>query len=261
MAEQPQKEYGKLTAEQFKIMVSKLPEVRSQRHELTDLMKSRSKEKLDELLGNNFCWAIVYELPFIEHIAWLLAALDKVEFVKAAVLAADPQQAVLDNFDVDDGDWQGGVGGYFTKADLIGLVASLQRTILSIMIYQRSLSGLVEEVRQGNEDSLFDAVRLDRSIVACPTIAARISRAELLGEKRFFLRLRKALKGPSQKHWEAYQDLRYALYTLRELGFDKLSDEQLENLLVHQLKVYPNTFNAKRNLRKQYSESKKISTT
>lgn len=261
MAELSQKEYGKLTAEQFKTLISKLPEVRSQRHELTDLMKSRSKEKLDELLGKDFYWATVYELPFIEHIAWLLVALDKVDFVHAAIQTPDPQQALLDGFDTDDGEWQGEVGGFFSKSDLVGLVVSLQKTILSIMIFQRSLSGLVEEVRQGNDDSLFDAVRLDRSIMACPTIAARISRAELCGEKLFFLRLRRALKGPSQKHWEAYQDLRYALYTLRELGFDKLSDEQLENLLVHQLKVYPNTFNARRNLRKQYSESKKISTT
>jgi hypothetical protein len=55
--------------------------------------------------------------------------------------------------------------------------------------------------------------------------------------------------------------LRYSFAVLRELGFDKLSDAQLEDLLVHQLKVYPDTFNARRNLRKQYRAAMKISTT
>ena len=126
------------------------------------------------------------------------------------------------------------------------------------MVYQRSLSALVEEVRQGDDRALFDAVRVDRSIVACPTIASRISRAELCEDREFFLRLKKAFKGLSRKHWEAYNDLRYVLFVLREFGLDKLSDEELEKLLVHELKVYRNIPSARRNLRKLYAESRKI---
>lgn len=258
MAEQ-QKEYGKLTVEQFKELMSRLPELRKQQGELVDIVRAVPKARLEELLPKDYYWADVYELSFIEHMALLLMAMDKLEFIHQAVQSDDPQQVVLDDLDTpDDGEWTGGWQGQFEKADLIGLVAALQRTILSIMVYQRPLSTLVEEVRQGNDDALFDAVRLDRSMVACPTFAARISKAELSRDNHFFLRLRKALKGPSQKHWQSYQDLRYALFVLRDLGFDKLSDDQLENLLVHQLKVYPNSFNAKKNLRKQYTLSKKI---
>jgi len=126
------------------------------------------------------------------------------------------------------------------------------------MLYKRSLCALVAEIREGDDNALFDAVRVDRSAVSCPTIAARISQAELLGEKRFFLRLRSALKGPSKKHWEGYRDLRYSLAVLREMGFDQLSDAELEHLLVDVLKVYPKSYTARKNLRKQYSESKKI---
>lgn len=259
MTEQ-QKEYGKLTLEQFKALIIKLPEVRKQQGELVEMVRAVPKERLEALLPKDFSWAGVYEIPFIEHLALLLLAMDKVDFIHQAAQSGDPQQAVLDDFDTpdDDDDWNGGWQGQFEKADLIGLVVALQRTILSIMIYQKPLSTLVEEVRQGNDDALFDAVRIDRSMVACPTFAARISKAELSRNNHFFLRLKKALKGPSQKHWQNYQDLRYALYVLRELGIDKLSDDQLENLLVHQLKVYPNSFNARRNLRKQYTLSKKI---
>ena len=189
-----------------------------------------------------------------------MMALDKVEFLKEASNAADPTQHFMDQFDID-GDfehWSGGWNGIFKKQDLIGLVFALQKTILSIMIYQKTMQTLVEEVRRGNDDSLFDAVRLDRSIVACPTFAARIAKAEFTSDKHFFIRLRNAFKGPTQKHWQSYQDLRFALFTLRDLGFDSLTDDQLVDLLVMQLKVYPDRFEAKKNLRKQYNQSKKI---
>ena len=255
-----QKEYGKLTAEQFKQLIQQLPELRKEGESLEDVVKSASKERINELLEKDFYWAEVYELTFVEHLAFLMMALDKVEFLKEASNAADPTQHFMDHFDID-GDfehWSGGWNGIFKKQDLIGLVFALQKTILSIMIYQKTMQTLVEEVRRGNDDSLFDAVRLDRSIVACPTFAARIAKAEFTSDKHFFIRLRNAFKGPTQKHWQSYQDLRFALFTLRDLGFDSLTDDQLVDLLVMQLKVYPDRFEAKKNLRKQYNQSKKI---
>jgi hypothetical protein len=129
------------------------------------------------------------------------------------------------------------------------------------MLFQRSMSALVQEVREDdNMDSLFNAIRVDRAVMNCTTIADKIARAELQGDKRFFQRLRNALKGPTQKHWARYCDLRYSLFVLRELGFKSLSDAQLEKLLVHTLKVYPDTPSARKNLRAQYQQSKRITT-
>lgn len=261
MEEKINKEYGKLTAEQFKTLISHLPEIRKHPGEIAEMVSSLSKDHLNKLLPEGFAWAEIYELTFIEHLAWLLMALGKTEFLKQAAQTPDPQQTLLDDiqsFDVDFENWKGGDGGFFELQDVLGLLTALQRQILSIMLFQKSISTLVEEAKQGNDACLFDAVRVDRSIVSCPPIADRISKAELLREKHFFIRLRNALKGPSKKHWESYHDLRYALFMLRDLGFDKLSDDQLESLLVHQLKVYPNTYNARKNLRKQYEQSKKI---
>jgi hypothetical protein len=175
-------------------------------------------------------------------------------------LAADPQQQALDSWPNADSPEQDAHPD-FAPQDLVGLAYSVQRTILSVMLFQRSMSGLIQEVREsGNLDSLFNAVRVDRAVVACPTIADKIAAAQLRNDKQFFLRLRNALKGPTQKHWAAYCDLRYSLFALRELGLDGLSDDQLEKLLVHNLKVYPNTPAARKNLRAQYQQSKKIKT-
>lgn len=254
------KEFGKLTTAQFRTLVGKLLEVKGQRDEMSRLLSDMSDEKFDALMGHDFNWAALYEMPFVEHMAVAFVAFGRADWVTEAAAAPDPQQHVLDAMDRDD-DGPGELPPGIEKGHLVALVYSLQRTVLSVLLYQRSLSALVQDVREtGNLDSLFNAVRVDRAATTCPTIANRIARAEMRGDKRFFARLRNALKGPIRKHWEWLSDLRYSLAALRELGFDKLSDDQLEQLLVHDLKVYPNTPTARKNLRAQYQQSRKLGT-
>uniref|UniRef100_E6PTM3 Uncharacterized protein n=1 Tax=mine drainage metagenome TaxID=410659 RepID=E6PTM3_9ZZZZ len=250
-----------LTTAQFQTLIGKLPEVKAQREEMGRLFTEMSKDRLDSLLVRGFNWGEIYECSFVEHIAIAFVAFGRVDWLNEAAQALDPQQHVLDAMELEDDDAPDGPAPGFEKQDLIGLTYSLQRTVLSILLYQRSLSALVQDVRENdNMDALFDAVRVDRAAMNCTTIADKIARAQLRGDKRFFLRLRNALKGPTQKHWQAYCDLRYSLVALRDLGFDKLTDTQLEQLLVHDLKVYPNTPSARKNLRAQYQRSRKIKT-
>lgn len=230
--------------------------------ELPELIRTTPKKKIAELLDKDFYWADAYELPFHEQLALLFMALGRSKELVEVSQAPDTDQAVLDWMDNDEiGDWSGGEGGLFEKKHVIGLTVAMQRNILSIMLFHRTLDKLVEEVRAGKDESFFQAVRIDRSIVACPTFADRIARAELENDKMFFLHLRSSLKGPSKKHWEMYKDLRYGLHMLKVLGFDKMSDAELEDLLVHKLKLYPNVPGARKNLRKQFTESKKFTTT
>lgn len=260
-----EKELGKLTVSQFQRIVRRLPEIREQMKELPELVKSCSKEKMEEILDKDFYWAEVYELSLAEHVALLIFALGRVKVFHDIAQALDPQEAALEWMETDElEDWKGGEGDLFEKKHVVGLLAALQRNILSIMLYHRSLAALVADVRAQEfeaDDSLFLAVRIDRSILACPTFADRLARAELNQDANFFRRLRAALKGPSRKHMEALKDLRYAFAILRDAGFDALTDTQLEDLFVNKLKLYPPVASARKNLRKHLYESRKIATT
>jgi hypothetical protein len=260
-----EKEYGELTGEQFRKLVTALPELRKQQTDLRELVAKVPKTRIDQLLVANYNWSIWYELSFFEHLAVVVDAFGKVDYLKMVLELPDPQQKLIDDIHLDiDCDSNPSTdipNPRYEMQTLIGLAFSLQRTILSIMLFQQTLSGLVQQVREDdNIDALFNVVRIDRAAVACPPIADRIARAEICNDKRFFIRLRNALKGPQKKHWAGYCDLRYSLFALRELGFDKLSDDQLEKLLVHTLKVYPDNAGARKNLRRQYQLSKKIKT-
>lgn len=253
------KEYGKLTADQLSELIGKLPELRGQRDEFGALLTKLSKAQFDSMMVSGYSWAEIYEYTFAEHISIAIIAFNRRAWIDSLGTVPDPQQKMLDDWPTDTEIWD--THPAFETQDLMGIAYSLQRTILSVMLFQRSLSGLIQEVREDdNMDSLFNAVRVDRTVISCSTIADKIARAQMRNDKHFFIRLRNALKGPMQKHWAAYCDLRYSLFVLRELGFDKLSDDQLEELLVHKLKVYPNTPAARKNLRAQYQKSKKIKT-
>lgn len=262
MIDQPNKNYGNLTLDQFKQLVGELPEIRCQMKAFPELINSMSKDNIKKVLGSDVYWAATYESSFQELLALFVCALGCHEKLHDAVQSDHKIEATFNLFqDVEFDNWQGGLNGWFSINDVVALFTALQRNILSIMLFHCTLNAIVDEVRNGNEDSFFKAVRIDHSIITCPTFALRISRAELKKDKAFFHHLRSALKGPSKKHWESYKDLRYALCILRESGFDQMSDEELENLLVHQLKLYPNNPGARKNLRKHFTASKKFSTT
>ena len=63
------KAYGKLTLEQFRNLVGKLPEVKGQRGEMVRRFSEMSDEKFDALTRGGVNWGTIYERPFVEHIA------------------------------------------------------------------------------------------------------------------------------------------------------------------------------------------------
>lgn len=250
------------TLQVFQLLVPQLKEFHQESDEFSSLLSSLPPDRVDALAIGEFFWAPVYELTFKEHSLWVTHLIGKLDFVKAASKAKNPNRVILADFKADlTDDWDDCFPSLEDKQLLVSLTVALHRSILSVFLHQKSLSCLVAEVREGGpsaDRALFDAVRLDRSITACPTIAARISKAEFQNDKAFFQHLRNALKGPSRKHWEGYRDLRFSFAVLREMGFDSLSDDQLEHLFVDALMLYPKDPNARRNLRKQLSASKKI---
>lgn len=254
-----EKEFGKLTPDQFRRLVRTLPELRKQRGELADVMRSNPK-RLGEFLGSDgHNWASLYELPFVQQIGTLIVWAGLQEPVKALAKADDPQESALNLFaDASELDRLLEANPDENKNKyMIWLATVLQRNILSIMLFHCSIGHLVQCAREGDEDSLFHAVEVDRASLGCQTFTDRLARAELTNDKHFFLRLRKALKGPSKKHMEAIQDLRYSIVALRSMGFDRFSDLDLETLFVR-TRLYPNNAGALKNLRKHIQAARRL---
>lgn len=248
----------KITLEQFSDITKMLPEIRSQKRELVELIKSKPL-KVKEILGQFYSWASIYEHSFAEQMAYLIILLGMHKPL-IEVRDLDNPQASFIEFFKDGGrfdEWYEENEENVDKKHLLWLVMVLQRNILSIMLFHVSLGSLVELVRQGSDEAFFKAVSIDRSILSTPTFADRLSLAELKSDKQFFIHLRRALKGPSQKHMEAIGDLRYAIVMLRELGFDRFTDDELIHFFVGN-GLYPKHPSAAKNLRKHIQAARKF---
>jgi hypothetical protein len=253
------KPFGKFTLDQIGAFSEHLKEAQKVGRTLTEALREAGPEKIKSVLGDDFAWYFLYELPFEIHLAFGTVVLGLHDMLHSAAQSDDPQQACLDylqNLDADP-EWQGGFQGFFDTSDLTNATISIFKSMQSLMVYQKSLSRLVEEVRDGSDKALFDAVRIDRAIVACPSIANRICFAELQGDKKFFIHLKKALGGPSRKHMVSLDALRYLLYMLVDAGADHLSSEDLEQIFVEKTKLYAQVPGAQKNLRKHYDHTKK----
>jgi hypothetical protein len=256
---QVEKEFGKLSLDQFERLVKTFPETREQRSELSEILKG-DQEKLREVLGpSEHSWASIYELPFFEQMALLFILVGLHEPLIEAWQTDDPIES-LSTWGGDEGALNSWYEQHESEIDpkhFIWMTVVFQRNILAIMLFHCSMGHLVQRAREGDDESLFHAVEVDRAVVGAPTVADRIARAELVADTHFFIRLRKALKGPSQKHMAAIQDLRYSIVALRSFGFDRFSDLDLERLFL-KTRLYPNSAGALKNLRKHIQAARKL---
>ena len=242
------KEYGRLSLDQLKQLRKNVGEFRALSWEIESSLKSKDGA-LKEIFNQSYSWADLYQMSLTDHVVHLTVIMGLSSHLSNIASQDDPQQSALDlnhqNQEFDNNFEQSG----FEKQDLFGCAYSLGRTILCVQTYDFFMNELIEMASNGNDSSLFKAVRIDRSVTSCPPIADRISIAEIEQDAKFFRKLGEAyIKGPEPPDME-YIDLRYLLITLEgENVLENLSMNDEYNLFVRELGVYPDTDDAKRNL-------------
>lgn len=91
-----EKEFGKLTYDQFQGITKRLPDIRADMRELVQLAQTK-REKVISLLGpDHHSWGHIYEFSFKEQIAILMVGTGLNVPLQDAAISSDPQQAVLE---------------------------------------------------------------------------------------------------------------------------------------------------------------------
>ncbi len=258
------KEFGKLTADQFRELVQSLPDMFAMLRGVNERLASTPSTRFDSIMSGDYGdYNFVYEFPLAEHLSLLIIALGRHEDLNEIAASPDPQESVLEVLrhrdEIEDDKPQHEA---FDDSEVIALCYSLSRTMQSMATYGRSISSLLQDVRDNNNhDSLFKAIRMDRTVIGCPTAMKHIAKAQIRDNKAFFKKLRSALVGPGNKQQAGLDLLRYAMLILRETGIKDVPEAELEELMVDKLGVYPkNQPNARKNIRAHYQWSQKIPT-
>lgn len=128
------------------------------------------------------------------------------------------------------------------RPHLSGMGASLiamRYSFYSILYYGCYLNELIARARAGDDEALFSAIRVDPTVVGCPSVIDRISKARRLQDREFLDELRKTESGVSDKRKQInFQMMRLVFKVLIDAGAVRLSDEQLHELFVKGLKLY-----------------------
>jgi hypothetical protein len=216
--------------------------------------------KVERHFSDSFAWAFLYELPYVQLLILLMAALGILdEFVQSVNSAVNPQEMVLDQIEreMDDDtplEWKGGADGKFSEEDVFAILTAVFRSLKSLGLYGSYMPELVEQVRNGSETAFFHALRVDRTVITCPSVAlfamTRLSRAEFFQDKRYLAQFIGAMKGKPPKSLRTHRKLRVTLQFLLEAGLLRKNQEVTKDdiAFIQEVGVYSKQAGAERGL-------------
>jgi hypothetical protein len=221
--------------------------------EAEDVLRVGGSKK-PNLVGSDLpqvSWCHLYELPIEDHVS-LVAAIYTQDETLLSIFSdlahSESQFAAIP-------DIARRLNAYLASLDdeiapeleaemlaLFPLVNAISRSIYNsmrcVLFHGCFLNELVQRANSSDKD-LFDAVRIDPTVVGCKSVIARISKATLAQDVNFFAKLKTALSGKMKRREQAnFKKMRLVLEIMHEVGAPRLSDEQLQTLFVEELKLY-----------------------
>ncbi|MBI1910367.1 MAG: hypothetical protein HYS21_00010 [Deltaproteobacteria bacterium] len=108
---------------------------------------------------------------------------------------------------------------------------SLIYDTVSQLTHKRPLKELIEEARKGNDDSLFKAIQINKTLFDLDWVRKRIRKAQFSGEADFFQSLAEAIGKDPLAHDIEYGELILILISFWKLGLCRLENNELMDLL------------------------------
>lgn len=116
------------------------------------------------------------------------------------------------------------------KSNLINIGTQQTYNAISIMTYKKTLDELLEEARN-NDESLYKAIHLDKTLFEVDWVRKRIRKAFYSGDSTFFKQLGRAIKKPPIPAKLMYGEAIVILASLWFLGLYRLDNSELMELL------------------------------
>lgn len=245
-----QNQYGQTNAESIRALLEIWPMFQSEFYEALEILLEDKKDIFNNQ-SINFSWCHLYELTFKEHVVTLLTEhLDdevlsnifkdlgsKQDQVSHLPVALEQINEYIDSWDPPTEEKKEELTPRY--AEMLIARMTLFNSLKSLLYYSRFLNDLIEDARQGSDKSLFNAIKVDATILGCPTAIRRINQASIIDDQKFFKSLKASISGKFGSLEQAnFQKMRLVIEVLYESKATNLSDEQLKHLFVDTLNLY-----------------------
>lgn len=119
---------------------------------------------------------------------------------------------------------------YFRQSIIINVLLSAYNSICAL-VFEKSLTQLLKEAKNGNEDSFFDLLQIDRTVIECDWAQKMIRKAQLKGDDKFFRRMAKAIVKSPLQNAKQFTTARMVIVVFWHLGLRKLKYYEIRRLL------------------------------
>ena len=185
--------------------------------ELPDIVREK-QARVENILALSCPWSYWYQIPWKQLLGLFIILFGLEQGVIKASKSDTPTQALFDFLDANPDPINDDELSDEDKAFCISIFMCIMHQLSSISIFSRSMSDLVEAAKY-DDDALFDAVIVDRTVIANPVIAHRIQIAQLTGDESFMNKLAKAITRTRPRRPNSqYDDLRYMLLAIDEMS-------------------------------------------
>jgi hypothetical protein len=121
---------------------------------------------------------------------------------------------------------------------ILSMLHALSAQGRALLICGKSMSQLVTDVRSGDDESLFMAIRIDPVAIFAPTIQRRFHAAVATADHAFVTKVSTALRQPAREL--QYSRLQSALLLLALGGhIHMLNEKTAADLFIHRTRLYP----------------------
>lgn len=194
------------------------------------------------------CWCHFYELPVLQHVEKGVALIGD-EAILQRLAGAENQireaNSLVDELSAEIDAWKPTPEEkeelHPSLAAIYAFGVSLTNTFRSLMIYGSYLNDLIAVVRRNGRDAekaLLSAVKIDPTVVGCPSVISLISQRTLLEDRQFLRRLGAAMRGGiAESERRQFEKVRLVLQVLHETGAKRLSAPDLYQLFVAELAI------------------------
>lgn len=113
----------------------------------------------------------------------------------------------------------------------------------AVAYFSYSIPELLAQVKRGNDLALFQAVRLDPSVLQTVAASDRVSKAALCSDNSFFHALALAITKTKPTVPKAHlNDVRLLMHMLEDAGeLSSMSNSRLTDIAVNRLGIYPDS--------------------
>lgn len=236
---------GKLSSDDLRLFLFLAEKLESETIEAQQVLV----EKRDSLFASDCLkpsWSHLYELPILLHVTQWLDPDERTDYLQQIANSPNQIQLAQESLLSFDADMQAWEPDEAEKEDLRTQLAaifafsySLTQSFRALKIFGLYLNDLIAIVR-GNgpnaEKAVLAAVKIDRTVLACPSINTYISQRVLLNDAAFLRKLKRAENGKlTSREQRNYQQMRLVLQVLKEVGATKLTSKDLYQLFVDEL--------------------------